>query len=521
MNKHLPIAGIMTCAGLMIGCADSTPQAAHQTAKTSSGQAHHQAPQQKGKWILVWHDEFNGSEIDESKWQFEENCWGGGNDEQQCYVKDDHNAFVEHGILTLRAIKKQTTGPATPQDWNESSGTKTLPYSSARLRTKDRADWQYGRFEIRAKMPQGQGTWPAVWMLPSDFVYGGWAASGEIDIVEAVNLHTTYQDDEGNIRPENRVHGTLHYGKNWPNNVSSGTEYTFGNDNINPADDFHTYAIEWEKGEIRWYVDDVHYATQTQAGWWTQYQNDQQQWVSGPDDAPFNQKFHLLLNLAIGGSWAGETNDKGIDPNLERADMQVDYVRVYQCSENPATGLGCASPSDVNAVQNPGTPEPKLTTAKVKLGANKLDVLTPMGIGDGLALSGWDNQSNDQRQWQDGELNIEIVNQGNAYIGASQGTLDLSDYAQGKLVIDMAMVKNDSDGLAIKLDSGWPNVAQIHLNNDQLAPAGQWHQYALPIASFKPHTKGFNLESIVNAVVFEPINGRHVSFKVRKITLVK
>ncbi|MDP5252718.1 MULTISPECIES: glycoside hydrolase family 16 protein [unclassified Vibrio] len=521
MHKYIPFVGVISCAGMIVGCADSTPQTVQNSPVVTSVTNQQQVPTQKGKWSLVWHDEFNGSKVDESKWQFEENCWGGGNDEQQCYVKNDQNAFVDQGVLTLRAIKQQTTGPATPQDWNESSATKTLPYSSARLRTKDRADWQYGRFEVRAKMPQGQGTWPAVWMLPSDFVYGGWAASGEIDIVEAVNLHTTYQDEAGNIRPENRVHGTLHYGKNWPNNVSSGTEYTFGNDEINPADDFHTYAIEWEKGEIRWYVDEVHYATQTQAGWWTQYQNDQQQWVSGPDDAPFNQKFHLLLNLAIGGSWAGETNDKGIDPNLERAEMQIDYVRVYQCSANTKTGQGCSSPVNPDAIQNTGTTEPPLTSAQVMVGTDKLEVLTPLGIADGMALSGWDNQSNDQRQWHDGELDIHIINQGNAYIGASNGTLDLSGFSQGKLVIEMAIVNNDADGLAIKLDSGWPNVAQIDIDNNQLASLDQWKRYEFPIASFKSHTKGFDLASIVNAVVFEPINGRDMKLKVRSISLEK
>ncbi len=207
-------------------------------------------------WQLVWSDEFDSRLIDTSKWEFEQNCWGGGNGEQQCYTDRLDNAYQRDGKLHIVAKREDFTGPDNP-DGNHNSVT-TLPYTSARLRTMHMGDWQYGRFEIRAKLPSGQGTWPAIWMLPTDWVYGGWAASGEIDIMEAVNLKAP-SDADSHLRgtPESRVYGTLHYGASWPFNVHSGTEYYLPDD-LNPADDYHVYTLEWEQGEIRWYVDDVH-----------------------------------------------------------------------------------------------------------------------------------------------------------------------------------------------------------------------------------------------------------------------
>ena len=186
----------------------------------------YETPQVSEKWQLVWSDEFDSSELNTNNWQHEINCFGGGNDEQQCYTDRLDNAFIENDVLVIQALKEDFTGPESHDDADDYNAnvTRTLPYTSARLRTKNLADWRYGRFEIRAKLPQGQGTWPAIWMLPTDWVYGGWAGSGEIDIMEAVNLKAksditgTLTDDE-----EARVHGTLHYGKAWPDNVYSGS----------------------------------------------------------------------------------------------------------------------------------------------------------------------------------------------------------------------------------------------------------------------------------------------------------
>jgi beta-glucanase (GH16 family) len=169
------------------------------------------------------------------------------------------------------------------------------------MRTVGKGDWTYGRFEMRARLPQGQGLWPAFWMMPSDNTYGGWAASGEIDIMELIG------------REPGTVYGTLHHGGSWPNNTHTGITYTLDQGRF--ADDFHVFAVEWEAGEMRWYVDDVQYQTQTE--WST---------TGAPFPAPFDQRFHILLNVAVGGNFPGNPDTTTTFPQR----MEVDYVRVYQ-----------------------------------------------------------------------------------------------------------------------------------------------------------------------------------------------
>lgn len=316
MRKLLPVLGVMAT----VGC--STKPAPTATSSTEA------SPVRAG-WQLVWQDEFNGSSIDQSKWSLEQNCWGGGNDELQCYTNQLANAFVADGLLHIVARKEQFSGPAIHEDSADylTLPAKTLPYTSARLRSKNKGDWRYGRFEIRAKLPKGQGTWPAIWMLPTDQFYGAWPLSGEIDIMEAVNLGTISDEPSALAdEVERRVHGTLHYGKRPPHNVYTGKSYKLPNGK-SPADNFHTYAIEWQEGEISWFVDGVRYATQRSSEWFT----DAKQIM--PDitaSAPFDQRFHLLLNLAVGGNWAGNVNDKGVDQSVFPQSMLVDFVRVYQ-----------------------------------------------------------------------------------------------------------------------------------------------------------------------------------------------
>ncbi|RUO79222.1 glycoside hydrolase family 16 protein [Pseudidiomarina taiwanensis] len=292
-------------------------------------------------WQLVWSDEFSGTSLDSRKWNIEVNCLGGGNQEQQCYTDSGDNLVVSNDTLKIIAL------PA------EEGAEK--PYTSARINSKMKGDFKYGRIEVRAKMPEGQGTWPAVWMMPTDEVYGGWPKSGEIDIVEAVNLKTV--DGEGNV--ESKVYGTLHYGRDAPNNSSSGKAYTLPGD-ANPADGFHTYTIEWQEGEFRWYVDGYLYQTQMQStvrqnskgeviglrhrGWFAEYfdaQTGELEVKYGPE--PFDERFHLIMNLAVGGSWPENVNNLGIDADafVNGQTFEIDYVRVYECAANPNTGRGC------------------------------------------------------------------------------------------------------------------------------------------------------------------------------------
>lgn len=245
---------------------------------------------QQPQWQLVWSDEFDNKQLDYSKWGVAFDALGGGNNELQFYTDRAKNVRVADGHLVLEAHADDFNGMGT-----------TRKYSSAKIRSKHRGDWTYGRFEVRAKMPLGKGMWPAIWMLPTDDAYGGWALSGEIDIVE-------YKGDEAN-----KVIGTLHYGDVWPKNEFHGDGYTLAKGTF--ADGFHVFALEWEKGEMRWSVDGKLY--QTQKKWRT---------AAAPFPAPFDQRFHLILNLAVGGRWSGNPDAKTAFPNR----MLVDWVRVYQ-----------------------------------------------------------------------------------------------------------------------------------------------------------------------------------------------
>jgi beta-glucanase (GH16 family) len=278
-NKTLDVASAQTADGSNVQIWSANGTAAQQWNVQPVGAS---------TWRLVWADEFNGTGIDQSKWSFEVNGNGGGNNELQYYTARPENARVENGHLVIEARKEAYAGKQ---------------YTSARLNSRLKGDWLYGRFEARIKLPRGQGIWPAFWMLPTDNKYGSWAASGEIDILEAINTHAA---------GGNTIYGSIHYGNTVPNNQHITVAYTPG---TSIADNYHTYAVEWEPRQIRWYVDNVLYSTQTQ-------------WSSGGGayPAPFDQRFHALLNLAVGGNWPGSPNSTTAFPQQ----MLVDYVRVYQ-----------------------------------------------------------------------------------------------------------------------------------------------------------------------------------------------
>lgn len=455
-------------------------------------------------WTLVWSDEFTGNTIDSNKWSHEINCDGGGNQEQQCYTDSAENSYVDDGLLYIVA-KPAEDG-------------STLPYTSARLRTKDKADWTYGRFEVRAKLPSGQGTWPAFWMLPSDNVYGGWPHSGEIDILEAVNLKVPL---DGSDDLESSIHGTLHYGKSWPNNASSGKAYTFPQDQ-NPADDFHTYAIEWQQGEIRWYVDGALYATQRKSetrinsldqvtglrhrGWFANYYDP----ISGEltdyyTDAPFDQDFHLLLNLAVGGSWAGSVNQGGIDASAfeNGQEFVIDYVRVYECSIDPNTGKGCE------------TVAPGYDDDEDKLVEGEAPIPSPPSTGNEPDLTIFDDAENaDWPLWADSDDASAEVVQDDEYgavaqfsIGASPTvagfiTRELdepkpynatSKVASGTVEFDFKMVSAPETADAewyLKVEGGdQSNAADLTFSAgsvEKVAPVlGQWQHYTFNLSDLE------------------------------------
>ena len=237
---------------------------------------------------MVWNDEFNYTGLpDSAKWEYdiEGNEWGWGNNEAQYYTRQrKENAWVENGLLYITARHENY------EDHN---------FTSARLVTRNNGDWLYGRIEVRAKLPTGRGTWPAIWMLSTDWEYGGWPESGEIDIMENVG----YNPDSVFAA----VH-TLSY------NHTKRTQKSKGMVLPDCDEEFHVYATEWDRNEINTYVDDNHIFSFSNEG-------------TGYKEWPFDKRFHLLLNVAVGGTWGGA---EGIDTTIFPQAIEVDYVRVYQ-----------------------------------------------------------------------------------------------------------------------------------------------------------------------------------------------
>lgn len=240
----------------------------------------------QNSYRLVWSDEFNYTGLpDNKKWGYNTGNDGWGNNELQFYTaKRKENANVSGGLLTIKAIKENYQGTA---------------YTSARLLTKAKATWKYGRVEVRAKLPKGRGVWPAIWMLSADTAYGDWPGNGEIDIMEFVG----YNPDS--------VFATVH---TKAYNHTIGTQKTKGIQRKDFSSAFHVYAMEWTEKQISMFIDGQKYFEFNNEG-------------TGYEAWPFDKPFFLVLNLAIGGGWGGKM---GVDDKIFPQAMLVDYVRVYQ-----------------------------------------------------------------------------------------------------------------------------------------------------------------------------------------------
>jgi hypothetical protein len=354
-------------------------------------------------------------------------------------------------------------------------------------------------------------------MLPTDYVYTGWAASGEIDIMEAVNIGVE-TDETGETGPEKRVHGTLHYGKTWPDNVSSGADYKLPND-ASPADDFHTYAVEWEEGEMRWFVDNVHFATQTSDGWWSQYEDETGTLVNAEGHAPFDQQFHLILNLAVGGAWAGSVNDTGVDESAFPQSLLVDYVRVYQCSSDMVTGKGCGT-VDENAEAVEGTQAPEILTADELFGKGAVFSMYEDTLDEGLSLEKWDNDTGDvvlsEVAATDTSYGTVIQVDKNGAAGnmffVYEPRVDLSQWeANGHIVFDLNVLNNDaSSTLDVKIDSGYPCTSPFTVT---LPALNTWGEISVAISDILPnetlnwdgaYSCGADIADVLNPFVLEP-----------------
>ncbi len=233
----------------------------------------------------VWADEFDYNGLpDNAKWGYDIGGGGWGNNELQYYTNSIDNASVANGKLTITAKKEVK---------------ENRNYTSARLVTRGKGDFLYGRFEIKAKLPAGKGTWPAIWMLPTDWAYGDWPKSGEIDIME----HVGYDQDVVHIS----AHTEAYYFK-------INTQKTSTRKIQNASTEYHVYRMDWTPYALRGYIDDQLTFEFINEG-------------KGSAVWPFDKKFHLLLNIAVGGDWGGA---QGMDESIYPVAMDVDYVRVYK-----------------------------------------------------------------------------------------------------------------------------------------------------------------------------------------------
>lgn len=240
-------------------------------------------------WDLIWSDEFDapdGSPVDEANWEHQIGGNGWGNAELEYYTDRVENSYIENpsgnnGVLVIKAIKEEYEGRL---------------YTSARITTRGKFEQTYGRFEVRAQIPYGQGIWPAIWMLGTN---AGWPFCGEIDVMENIGKEPTL------------VHGTIH-GPGYSGAKNIGQPFSLPGE-VRFADDFHLYAVEWEPNIIRWYVDNEQYFEVTPASL-----PQGTKWV-------FDHPFYMLLNVAVGGGWPGRPDDTTVFPQT----MKVDYVRVY------------------------------------------------------------------------------------------------------------------------------------------------------------------------------------------------
>jgi beta-glucanase (GH16 family) len=375
---------------------------------------------------LVWSDEFDGTSLDPANWEYQRGDGsevglpsGWGNNEMQWYTDRPKNLYVSDGSLKITAYRDFPS-----PGW---------AYSSARIHSKGLQSFLYGRFEARIKLPAGQGIWPAFWMLPEFSTYGGWASSGEIDIMESTNA-TQFTS------------GTIHYGGYWPNNTSNGNDYS------PPGFDktqWHVYTVEWEPDQLRWYVDGQLFHTRDSWQWWSEESG-------GNQRAPFDIPFHLLLNVAVGGNYPGPPNGATGFPMT----MEVDWVRVYQ---------------DVPAVQDPfdGAPAPipgRIESERYDLG------------GFGVAYFDADTSNNGGAFRPDEGVDIQVSTGSGYNVGWTRPnewieyTVDVQQ--AGEYVVEVALASQSTGGLLRLEFDGVDKTGQI------IAPVtGGWQTWQISTAS--------------------------------------
>lgn len=483
---------------------------------------------------VVFEDEFEGDSLDASKWNIDEgdgcpDLCGWGNNEAQVYSAD--NISVGGGILTIEGRQ-------------EADGT----YTSGRINTRGKFDFKYGRVEVRARLPEGQGTWPAIWLLHSDpDVYGPWPLSGEIDIMEAFNLGV-----DGNTA----TRSAMHYGL--PTPPFAGTSSVFDND-VSPAMGFRTYAVEWERDRVRFFVDGEHFQTQNSDNWYAYFPADEVEgfydpfgaFKQGPLDAPFDQLFHLIINFAIGGNPVGDP-----DPAAFPQVLEIDSVRVYECvNANPATGRGCGtgSPDVIPLEDNDGNeladrdtgqpfreeltlyddgPESISIEALGEVYTNNLSTIIPFQSDGATVINDplfEDPEDPENTVWRigvsGGVANVALTGEEFTDNPLLETGFDFSGFRRGggpgtepvgEIAFEMEIVSITPDtDLVIRLDSGFPNAGDVILPETVLAPVGERKTYSVKFDDFLANPAfvdccggtGADLGNVIFPFVLEVRNG--------------
>ena len=481
------------------------------------------------EWQIVFEDEFDGASLDTAKWNVElgdgcpDNC-GWGNNELQVYGTD--NISVAGGVLSIEG-RQELDGS----------------YTSGRLNTNGTFDFQYGRVEVSARIPSGQGTWPAIWLLHSDpTIYGPWPLSGEIDIMEAFNYGVG-----GNASTQS----TTHYGLPIEpfNGTLSRTDLS-----VNADLNFHEYAVEWEKDKIRFFVDGQHYQTQNSDNWFTYYPADEGglydpfgPYTLGLEDAPFDQAFHLLINFAIGGNPVGNPDMSTVFPQT----MEIDYVRVYECANaNPGTGRGCGTADasvvpledlDGGPLENAVTEQPyvevldlyldgpETITLKVgeETGSNTLQAVVGFA-GDNATVTN-DPAFADPDDAANTVWHVSIAGDvANVLLTGEDLTDDpildtgfdvsgggLGGDPVGEIAFDMKVNSVGAGAnLFVKLDSGFPNLGEVLIPQSELL-VGDWKTYSVKFDDLLANPGfvdccgggGVDLANVLNPFVFEVSGG--------------
>ena len=454
-------------------------------------------PATTGEWELVWEDNFDGESLNSLNWEIQTGDGsdygipGWGNNERQIYTAD--NLSVADGVLTIEARANDQGND----------------FTSGRIRTQGLMDFTYGRVEGRMKLPEGKGLWSAFWMLGSDATaYGTWASRGEIDIVERyrAGFHSS----------------TLHFGGAFPDNVSVGGDF----DDFDVGGEFHVFAVEWDADFIRFFVDGENFYTVRSETYWNYYYKSLNEgFVEGGDSAPFDRDQHILLNLAVGGNLPEAPDDPAVFP----AQMEVDYVRVYECPVNEATGVGCAGSIDpVNyyidfdvPAQSPvitqyalyddglgkiyeGTDFERELGFDVYTGANGTFTATEVTSGQGDMVIEIISPEGD------GNVSIQDAEQ-NRFTLVNSGSVEFPDSsAEIKFNVKVDSAATDTSGqLLVKVDSGFPDVAFAGINLSDL-PQDEWGQVSIPLEDILRGGTGFygggpaNVEGLLNLVTFEP-----------------